>query len=886
MNEEQISRIVKDLKEYFDEVGPENFDLDTTIENYKHPITSERIPNENRKEIRKQLLDRINYRESHDDAVLIPISVVSDPKEFEEWYEDWLEKNDNSQGSYYWKRLEHYLSNELTRKYGPSNAGRIVKSIDDATNGIMKKLANPKRPEFDFKGLVLGYVQSGKTANFTALITKAVDAGYKFIVVLAGIHNILRRQTQIRLDKELTGMNDINLDENFIDRPSAVKKWERLTSARLENDGEFSPNNLDPFSSYCEQPNPTIAIIKKNCSVLDKLIEYIEDSSNFEDRDNMPVLVIDDEADQASIDTNANNPDTDPTRTNDLIRSLMTLFSRKSYVGYTATPFANVLIDLSRTDAERGDDLYPRNFIVSLPKPEGYFGAADIFESHLSDQFVRVIPDERNSLSLDEHLTDNLMNAVNEFLLSCAVRNIRGDKDEPMSMLVHISHKIDDMNAVYRLVEGYFRENILVRFNDTHGRQSLFNELEELWSDMGERSNVINSNLDLDNKIPDFTEIWDEIENVFQTIQVIVLNSDSDDELDYNSEEEIKVIAVGGNQLSRGLTLEGLMTSYYLRPSRQYDTLLQMGRWFGYRQGYQDLTRIYTTADIWGRFEHLALVEEEIRRDISRYDEEGKTPAELALSIRDHRTLNVTAGNKMGAAQAQQVSYSRSTNQTFRFPLDQPSKLENNLYLADSFIREIDENFSFALQPQSGSYITPHNIPGELILRNFLSKYEFEERNEFGGSGIDREELFNYLRRRMEHDPAELQNWAVAVVGNAKATSEGDPIELGGLEINRIQRSRLRRERGYNVGVLTDPKHLKMDLIDEAENPFDERSPQEPLLIIYPVWSGSRAASVPEGRESHRVDLFEGIVNEGIDVIGFAIVLPQSNYEPYNYIGQ
>ena len=205
----------------------------------------------------------------------------------------------------------------------------------------MGLLADPARKKFDFKGMVVGYVQSGKTANFTGLIAKAADAGYRLIVVFSGIHNNLREQTQVRLDKELTGVQDFPSNETFVSKPKATARWERLTNA----DFDFSTGHSSLFSQACQSPGPVLAVTKKNVKVMDKLIAYLA-AATPEERAKMPLLVIDDEADQASIDTNANDPNTDPSKTNAKIRELLDLFPRKTYIGYTATPFANVLIDV------------------------------------------------------------------------------------------------------------------------------------------------------------------------------------------------------------------------------------------------------------------------------------------------------------------------------------------------------------------------------------------------------------------------------------------------------------------------------------------------------------------------------------------------------------
>ena len=725
----------------------------------------------------------------------------------------------------------------------------------------------------------MGYVQSGKTANFTALIAKAADAGYKFIIVLAGIHNVLRRQTQVRLDKELTGVRDVEGPGVYIAQPGAAKAWSRLTTA----DNDFSTHNLGLFSNYCERETPSLAIVKKNVRVLERLIHYVSQASE-EDRAKMPVLIIDDEADQASVDGNANDPDSDPTRTNERIRTLLGLFKRKAYVGYTATPFANALIDMSSEHQYLEDDLYPRNFIVSLPRPDGYFGASKIFQGDLSRQFVCRIPAEGNLLFRTNSITENLAKSIDQFILGCAIRNLRGDRDKPMSMLVHVSHRIAVMTVVKDIVDRYL-EDIIGRYGDESMRIALKQNFNEVWSEFIQDAEAINVELNLSNAIPDYELVWAEIENVFQIIKVMELNSSSDDRLDYTTGEEIKVIAVGGNQLSRGLTLEGLMSSYYLRDSRQYDTLLQMARWFGYRQGYEDLTRVHTTALIWDFFEHLALVEAELRSEIYRYEEEGLTPLEMALAIRDHRSLSVTAPNKLGAAMMRQTSFSESLNQTIWFSLDQPEVLWENLDIGDQFIERLAQQTNFT--EYSGVFLADNKIRGEIILE-FLNQYNFTDPESIGGPGLNDRGLLEYINRRLFNAQPELTAWSVAVVGNSNPKFPNDPIQFGGLEVNRLGRSRKHRERGYNIGVLTESAHLRIDLDPGASTPYEGRSPQNPLLLLYLVAKESRASGPfkPNPNKDERVDLYRDVANEHIDLLGLAIVLPKSPQEPNSYIGQ
>ncbi|RZK10818.1 MAG: hypothetical protein EOO43_19890, partial [Flavobacterium sp.] len=411
-------------------------------------------------------------------------------------------------------------------------------------------------------------------------------------------------------------------------------------------------------------------------------------------------------------------------------------------------------------------------------------------------------------------------------------------------------------------------------------------EYVKIWDSFSADSILINNYLQLQNALPHFNEIWKEVGNIFRILSVLELNSDSEDILDYTTGNEIKVIAIGGNQLSRGLTLEGLMTSYYLRvnQSMAYDTLLQMARWFGYRKGYEDLTRIHTTELIWDYFEHLALVEQELRSQIYRYEDEGLTPLEMAIAIMAHRTLRVTAPNKMGAGRTKQSSYSRSLNQTIWFPLDQPDVLKYNYSLGEEFIRTINNDNTFS--HINGIHLA-QNISGEDILMNFLNKYQFVNNESLNNPGLDDENLLAYIHRRLYDQIPELTSWSVAVVGNINSKYTNDPTNYGGLEINRIGRSRKQTVTGYNIGVLTEPSHLIIDMPDSVNSPYDGRSPQSPLLLLYVISKESQASIFrPAPLLNQRIDLFRDITTEHVDVLGFAIVLPQSQQEPNNYIGQ
>jgi len=869
IDEVVIERNVELLKARFLHVGLKGFHLEKEKCYREDIITGRALSKEEQEEITRRLLYVIEHKVAKDSAVLIPVSTVYDPKLHEEWYDEWLKDNSGSQ--YYWPRLEKYLGDVLTSHWGAAKSGRIVRSIDSASHDIMCKVADPRRGNFDYKGLVVGYVQSGKTANFTALIARAADAGYKLIIVLAGIHDVLRQQTQLRLDKELTGINDIPIKDKFIDRTSDARAWERLTTY----DAEFSSFSKDPFESYCDRNRPVLVVIKKNVRVLSNLISYLGKAASAQ-RAKVPVLLIDDEADQASVDTNANK-DVDPTRTNEAIRKLLKLFPRKVYVGYTATPFANVLINMKAVHSSLKDDLYPRNFVCSLPLPEDYFGTQTIFNKRMAKWFIREIENEKSALLRGGKITANLEQAINEFLVSCTIRTLRSDSEKPMSMLVHVSEKIEHMGAINAHVTAAL-DLLKTKLSDKSGRTALKKEYHALWQNTRQRAAKIGHALKKSNFQPSFEQIWKNMPEVVKQIEIVELNTKSEDKLDYSKRRNIKVIAIGGNQLSRGLTLEGLMTSYYLRNSKQYDTLLQMGRWFGYKNGYEDLIRIYTTSSIWESFEHLALVEGEIRDEIARYYEDGnKTPADLAIAIRTHKSLKVTAPDKMGAAAPRQTTYSKSLNQTFRFPLKEPEVLKKNLRLGEAFIKKINKDVGFELK--GDVYLAKKPFPPKTVLKDFIEKYEFNDDSKYG-AGLDRKQFLEYIKRRVAD--GELRKWRIGVVTNAIDRAKPNHVTFGGLPVNMIQRSRKTEDSGYNIGVLTEANHLVADLPSKkARDPYEGRSSDEPLLLLYRIWKDS-VANKKTGRE----DLYQGLTCEKVDLLGLAVVLPHSAKEPDNYIGQ
>lgn len=613
----------------------------------------------------------------------------------------------------FWKRYELYL--QQTKNFPQAS----VDQIDHLTEDVLDRLFNPqlKNIEIDKKGMVVGQVQSGKTANYTGLICKAADAGFNFIVVLAGIHNNLRSQTQTRLDEGFLGFDTmfgrkaesgkstkvgVGLIPGFKD---AVAN-SITTSAEK---GDFTKKGADSLGINFETPTPILLVIKKNVSVLNRVLTWLQTVSPDKKIDSKALLMVDDEADNASINTN--KMEDDPTKINDGIRHILGKFSRSAYVGYTATPFANIFIPL------QADDLFPRDFIINIPAPNNYIGPEKVFGTS-------VIPDDQNEdllpivNTIDDYeqfvptghkkdapkptfddIPDSLKTAMKCFILTCAIRIARGQEKKHNSMLIHVTRFQVWQNAIKELVEKLFKYYKSEIEADDPGIFEEFRQAFEVDTDIYKSFCTVTGEIlkssfkDIDPKIRKHT--WDEIKPLLfkavEKIEVKSINGSSADALTYYENEEtgISVIAIGGDKLSRGLTLEGLSVSYFLRASKMYDTLMQMGRWFGYRPGYVDLCRLFTSPELNDWFRHITLASEELRAEFNYLFESGGTPDNYALKVRTHPgCLQITSLSKRRYTKDIQVSWSGRLVETYQLQLDK-EVCKSNLYATDDLITNL-----------------------------------------------------------------------------------------------------------------------------------------------------------------------------------------------------
>lgn len=692
------------------------------------------------------------------------VSMVNTEKQTGRWY---LGPKESDK---YWP----VVSESIRAKLGPT----ALDSIDIASTEILGSLRPPGESNINRRGLVLGYVQSGKTTNFLSLIAKAADVGYKFFIILTGITNNLRKQTQVRIEQDL-----INV----------TPQWHNLTSA----DQDFSnvhARNASTLLSTTE--NRVIAVVKKNGTVLKKLNHFL--ISGEMAAKNCPILIIDDEADQASINI-SNRAKNEQSTINAQIRRLVSL-PKVAYVAYTATPFANILINPN--DLE---DLYPRDFIHVLPKPDGYFGTESIFGRELlsgeSDEEVddglpitRTIPAEESKAlqpsarspqdEWDLYVPESLCDAINWFILASAARLSRGQGNKHSSMLVHTSVR----TVVHENTAKLIRE-VLDRTTKDFESGANHSKFQEIWEN---ESNAVDPDLfGLQPAV--FDDVKSHISSVLNAIQVVTDNQKSTERLAYRDDAPNTVIAVGGNTLARGLTLEGLSVSYFVRNSSAYDTLLQMGRWFGFRFGYADLTRIWMTDELLSWFRDLAGVEADLRQELAQYASGNITPMDYQAKIRTSPYLEITSRAKAQEVREVSLSFSGQRVQTILFHHKNEEWLAQNLEAARGLSAQILQSGAPTLSKKNGTQVF-RSVSTDIIL-DFLDTYQFHEDSVIGRDAGKK--MAGYIRGEKE---GSIREWSVSFFG--RTDTEGlNTIDIGLSNALGLIRRTQTRDSGQTANI-------------------------------------------------------------------------------------
>lgn len=817
-------------------------------------------------------------------------STVLTRKNFRNWFikEDWKDKLPR------WNRYLDFKRAELPEA--------VIEAIDIKTDEILGMMGDPRPAlgegsKFDIRGMVVGYVQSGKTGNYTGLINKAIDAGYRYIIVLTGMHDNLRSQTQERIDEGVVGV--IFRKRGVQNRIGIGTKdgWRANTMPMTTYAQDFLSSKVT-FNILNDDVR--VWVVKKNKIILENvnlvLQNLIEtnrnsdfvsvDSNGTERLSRIPLLLIDDECDQASINTKIvpldedgkPAPEYDPTAINLLIRSILNKFDAKTYVGYTATPFANIFIKPDVPEDRVGEDLFPKDFIVMMKKPSNYVGPLEVFgglspndiklpitrdifsypdkelqifhkvkandrlegKGSISNiykergydiiQWNDLMPDsgrysdiilkegasllvgegfmpgkhdkyhipEKHLLERNAELPLSLRHAIGSFIIGCSVRILRGQEDQHMSMLIHVTRFTNVQKKLAELVINY-----CVRLFDkiNNNDSDTLSWLKELWEqDFKKTSERMQCFTELENfyygvkyTLDKINHSWKEVEPFLKKAiekltaedkskkpNVREINGSSKDLLDYYKYKEkgMGVIVIGGDKLSRGLTLEGLMVSYYLRLSSAYDTLMQMGRWFGYRDGFIDICRIYANQELLRNYSHVAIAFEELRDMFKEMAAEGKSPDEFGLKVKDHPSMIITNLMKMRYTQTNELDFSGKLSETVAF-WNRPDKIRMNIEATEKLIQKLGPSDKELERNRQGNYIWS-NVSVEDILC-FIGMYM----NHPSSTKMRTEAVTEYINKAKNLSPPELTSWTVVLNGLAN----GDPIDLANLKVVPIGRS-------------------------------------------------------------------------------------------------
>lgn len=762
-------------------------------------------------------------------------------------HKEWLADERSSIKWQFWSRYKKYL--EVDEKLPPT----VVASIDETTDEILKRLESPRRTgAWDRRGMVVGNVQSGKTSNYTGLISKAVDAGYKIIIVLAGLNNDLRSQTQKRIDKGFIG-RDTRKKESYDQTSSRIgaglipgfSEPPVIAVTSADANGDFK-KSVHHTVTITPGGDPIIAIVKKNVTPLNNLLNWFTGTNTSGKISNIPLLLIDDEADNASIDTKAakrigntavdpDDAERDPTKINGLIRQILNCFSQSAYVGYTATPFANIFIypmDPDNEPAVFGEDLYPRSFIVNLHAPSNYIGPEKVFGlykdrtaniqetaplplTRVADDYQIAFPEKHKSSLVVTSIPDSMYRAIYAFILSAAARDVRGQGRKHHSMLVHVTRFVDVQAQITELLKDVMKKIVAELEMQTGPQyQQLIVDLEQLWHDDFEPTTAsVMGSLD-DNGITsvDWADVKARLFTCASKIEVKSVNGKAaDGGLDYDAYPNgCSVIAVGGDKLSRGLTLEGLAVSYYARLSKMYDTLLQMGRWFGYRNGYADLCRLYTSKQLIEWYRHIAVANEELRRELDDMADLGATPESYGLKVRTHPDgMLITAMNKMRNSETRSVTYAGELLQIARY-YKRNNCNAKNIKFADDWLKQLGVPCSPSVKTRN-NYLWKNVGPEKIV--DFLQNITIHASCFNASPKIVSQYILN------QAEDGELVNWTVALV----STLSGEPYSIGGVDIGLSWRSDSHADETENDTIYL----IRNNLITESDQDVDLTSEEK-----------------------------------------------------------
>lgn len=815
---------------------------------------------------------------------------------------------ENKDKKYKVTKLDNGILNDATLPNDPYSSWKLyearlksqnwsedsIQNVEQSSFGILKNLSMNTIETGPVKGLVVGNVQSGKTANMAGVIAMAADNGFNYFIVLSGVIENLREQTANRLYSDLNKGGNSNLHWHQVSNPSLKS---RLPEYNIEN-FNLSSNSKDKYFTVC----------LKNSSRLNSLVKWLY--NNESKAKQLKILVIDDEADQASINTKKIESN-ERTAINKAILELVNSKKVKSmnYIAYTATPYANILNDTSK------DSLYPRNFIALLEPSEDYIGPKQIFgaeepETNPYIDIVRSIPDEEAKIIRESQveygtvpLANSLRDSIHWFILTVAAMRIL-DYRKPISMLVHTSFKIVEHEKLAMTIGEYlkyFKNNYreeLPRLQELYENESLDFKRSHFLEGMREYSTK--------ELVPDYPK-WNEMEKYIERMirldedefishipideegqakyhkgfHLVIDNSKSQAEdqivrLVYPKETQTTApafIVIGGNTLSRGLTLEGLTTTYFLRATNQADTLMQMGRWFGYRKNYEIFPRIWLDSKSLERYQFLSQMNEELREEIAEFAERGATTDEYGLRVKNsanYQFIRITSSNKMQSAESHEFDFTGFNSQTVYFEND-IIKLEHNLEYTNKFLNGLStpivRNSNMIWKGISFEYV-----------KQFLENYLVYE------SDIKMANL-DVLVEWFTEKSANFADWNI-VLSSVGKVEETKNLEsnwmIHGYSPKPITRTKMKNrssEKIASIGALRGPADLVADIdkeLEESEKNISRISEirkirkkygydQVPLLTIFRIDKGQEERHVKGERE---------ILNFPRDIIGINLMLP------------
>ena len=845
--------------------------LDMLVENVTMFLS---VTPEEKAEIRAYLESHMYVEHDHNGY-----AIIDDDVEDREWY-----TNSDHGKEHFWNLYKEHLLREGSLDFASVNLlGEVT------LPKLMNCLGNPQdelgkqRVRY---GLVIGDVQSGKTSTYGGLICKAADAGMKVVILLAGQTETLRQQTQERMEEDIIGYT-IRIDSHN------TTKFETVGVGKLNNYkkivtafNDFPKKAGITMSSLEAHSSLVMFIVKKNVTVLRNLYAWLTgDNQNLNEEGKLPfsLLLIDDEADNASINTR--KKDYNPSAINEIIRQLCEVFINSNYVGFTATPYANIFINPEKDDSKENSDLFPKDFIYVLPTPSAYIGAMKIFGEPTSEDpnygsckyMLNYITDikeptkeELKNMPDDQKLygplyykhpkewkgefPKSLTRALRSFYLANVIRDLDGSETAPRTMLVNVSR--------FQSVESYIKaelakrvgcdhKEILCNFSGNFEKDKslqLFRDLTEAFEhDYQDCGYDINEVLSKDNLL-----------NAIGKIRVIVVNGSKEskeDTPDYKANPSLRLIAVGGLALSRGLTLRGLMTSYFYRNTATYDTLMQMGRWFGYRPKYDRLCRIWITNSSANWYRDIAESTEELKKDLARMNMQKLTPKEFGLRVRnDDAALEITARNKMRTATEIQeiLTFWGNIFETPYFSSDINANA-NNYDATRKLLSQLErEGISFN-KSNYGSSIIAKDVPVEYVtdLLKGLDASVSSLNSRFPNSKIA-----EFVEESLDHT-SDLKMWDVAVIGGSGQTNE----EFSNKSVKQVLRSLsiisddmfAFTNNGVIGGVndgkvgLDNPKQVEDEYINKEktlgnDNPKTGRktwfkyTKRKPILLLYFVY--------------------------------------------------